>query len=78
MAKLEVSEDQLKKFMDEATQSLVKDLEKQVRNLETRLLARDRKIADLKHVISEHDDAVSTLKNVHSETSSFCEGEGCY
>lgn len=48
MAKLEVSDDQLKKFMDEATAAKVKELEKQVASLEKKLKSRDATIKELR------------------------------
>jgi len=64
MAKLEVSDDQLKKFMDEATKAKVKELEAEVKKLEMKLKRKDATIANLKDELATEGRAVERLNQI--------------
>ena len=75
MAKLEVGDKELRKFLDESTIELIKSLEKQIKSLEAKVMARDRTIAELRSIKDRANEAIREMKYIASSVHSWVDCE---
>jgi peptidoglycan hydrolase CwlO-like protein len=66
VAKVEISDSELNKLIDDASKHRIKELEKQVASLERRLETQKKKVAELK---TREEEVINTWRTLQSALS---------